>query len=512
VPDPTASKPSPLLRLSRIGCHCGLAVLFILLGNDHLQNAVANGDTRTLSLHHTHTKEDITVTFKRNGRYDEDGLTKLNWFLRDWRRDEQTRMDPHLFDVVWEVHREVGAKQPVHIISAFRSPATNSMLRRRGRGVAQFSQHMVGKAIDFFIPDVPLEELRVAGLRLQRGGVGFYPSSGSPFVHLDVGSVRHWPRMTRDQLVRAFPDGRTVHIPSDGQALSGYSLALADIERRGGNASSVSLAAAQNAGVAVASAEPRAGSNLLAKLFGFGEEDDDEAASQPTPPAAGKAQVSDKPTAAAASVASLVPLPRARPAARNTESQLQLASAASSPSQIVAARGYWGGVAGADRLETGARKAAAEPQTTGSIDPFAGLSTAATPADRVPTELVLAYAAQAGADALPRLPPMGSLRTVAPAKAVMPRAARPPSTIRSAMDPWLRGLVLTPSVQHAMRVGVLGPADYRGLRRFMHKPAVLVAMDFSEEPYADLKCDVFSGPAIAFVPTVPLAIKTAGLN
>ena len=105
--------------------------------------------------------------------------------------------------MVWEVYQEVGGKEPIQIISAYRSPQTNSMLRSRSRGVAQFSQHMLGKAIDFNIPGVPLEQIRIAGLRLQRGGVGFYPSSGSAFVHLDVGSVRHWPRMTRDQLQRS---------------------------------------------------------------------------------------------------------------------------------------------------------------------------------------------------------------------------------------------------------------------------------------------------------------------
>src|SRR6185436_16316536 len=209
---------------------------------------VANGDTRSISLQHTHRDDSITVTFKRNGRYDDEGLKKLNYFLRDWRNDQQTEMAPQLFDVLWEVSQDVGAKQPVHIVSSYRSPVTNAMLRRRSRGVAQFSQHTLGKAIDFFIPGVPLEELRFAALRLQRGGVGFYPTSGSPFVHVDVGSVRHWPRMTHDQLARVFPDGRTVHIPSDGQPLSGYALALADIEKRGSSPSGMSLAAARNSG------------------------------------------------------------------------------------------------------------------------------------------------------------------------------------------------------------------------------------------------------------------------
>ena len=184
-----------------------------------MHDATALGETRTLSFHHTHSDEDLTVTFKRNGRYDEDALKKINHFLRDWRSQDQTTMDRHLFDILWEVYRDVDGKQPIQIISAYRSPATNAMLRRRSSGVARSSQHMNGQAMDFFIPGVALEQIRFAGLRLQRGGVGFYPTSGSPFVHLDTGSIRHWPRMNHDQLARVFPDGRTVHVPSDGNPL-----------------------------------------------------------------------------------------------------------------------------------------------------------------------------------------------------------------------------------------------------------------------------------------------------
>src|SRR5262249_11542758 len=120
-------------------------------------------------------------------------------------------MDPQLLDLIWEVYQEVGAKEPVQIVCGFRSPATNAMLRRRSKGVAQFSQHMLGKAIDFYVPGVSLEQIRYAGLRMQRGGVGFYPTSGSPFVHLDTGSVRHWPRMGSDQLARVLATPLKTH-------------------------------------------------------------------------------------------------------------------------------------------------------------------------------------------------------------------------------------------------------------------------------------------------------------
>jgi uncharacterized protein YcbK (DUF882 family) len=219
-----------------------LALCAIAFSAAPLQDLVANGDTRALSFAHIHTDETLTVTFKRRGRYDEAALKQLNWFLRDWRRDEPTTIDPHLFDILWEIHREVKASGPITIISAYRSPQTNSMLRARGRGVARYSQHMVGKAIDFYIPGIELADLRAMALRLQRGGVGFYPSSGSPFIHVDTGSVRHWPRVTRDELARIFPDGKTVHIPADGKQMAGFALAMAEIESRGGRAGSIALA------------------------------------------------------------------------------------------------------------------------------------------------------------------------------------------------------------------------------------------------------------------------------
>src|SRR3954464_11639179 len=187
-------------------------------------------------------------------------------------------MDPQLFDILWEVTRELGTEEPIRIVSSYRSPATNAMLRRRSRGVAQFSQHMLGKAIDFNINGAPVERLREIAMRLQRGGVGFYPGS---FVHVDVGSVRHWPRMTHDQLARVFPNGRTVHVPSEGQPLPGYAVALADIEKRGTSSpSGMSLASARNSGAigedrVASAAKPRKG-NVLARLFGFSTDDEEE--------------------------------------------------------------------------------------------------------------------------------------------------------------------------------------------------------------------------------------------
>ena len=198
--------------------------------------SVADARDRTLKLHFTHTGERGEFTYKRNGKYDQAVLKKLNNILRDWRRNEATKMDPRLFDVIWEVYREVGAKDYVHIVSGYRSLKTNDMLRRRGRGVAKSSLHTRGQAMDFYIPGVPVSKIRKAGLRLQQGGVGYYPKSGSPFVHLDTGRVRHWPRMTRQQLAAVFPKGQTLHVPSDGKPLKGYEIAKAKYNKKNGTA------------------------------------------------------------------------------------------------------------------------------------------------------------------------------------------------------------------------------------------------------------------------------------
>jgi uncharacterized protein YcbK (DUF882 family) len=264
-----------VLRVTaRLGATLALAGLALIVNTRGLQDAVANGDTRTITIHHTHTKETATVTFRRNGTYDSQGLEKLNWLLRDWRRDEATKMDPRLFDVVWEVHRESGSDEPLHVVSAYRSPETNSMLRRRSRGVAKHSQHTLGKAMDFYLPDTNMAKIREIGMRLQRGGVGFYPNAYNPFVHLDAGSVRSWPRMTRDQLARLFPDGKTVHLPADGQPMAGYEEAKADILGRGGAVAGYTYADADE-GAIMSSGSRR---SLWAALFGG--DDEEEAAPQ----------------------------------------------------------------------------------------------------------------------------------------------------------------------------------------------------------------------------------------
>jgi uncharacterized protein YcbK (DUF882 family) len=519
-----------LLSLPKAGYQFGLTSLLLLAGAGSVHDATALNETRTLSFHHTHSDEDLTVTFKRDGRYDEDALKQINHYLRDWRSQDQTTMDRHLFDILWEVYRDVDGKKPIQIISSYRSPSTNAMLRRRSSGVARFSQHMLGHAMDFYIPEVPLEQIRFAGLRLQRGGVGFYPTSGSPFVHLDTGSIRHWPRMNHDQLARVFPDGRTVHVPSDGNPLKGYELAKADIEKRG-NGDGASTASMPS---------------LFARLFrGKSNDEEDEGAG---------AALNEKPipasvtAAATAKSADPAPTPRSKPGASAT---FQLASADAqivrpakskpaaeskpqTPADIINARGFWGDAPATPKQATPAQIAAISArQAVSSADPQPTASISAA-------FQALAYAAPSGSPA--------ERPNVVAATAPMPRSFRPASTPRNqvaattvdqvvakgpqgqddaqenviatstrltagaANEVWMRAMILAPSASTSMSTTVLGDTDMTQMRAHFVKPQAIVAMSFSDDPQMGMVNDQFTGSAITTLPTQSFPMRTASLR
>ncbi|TCU22377.1 uncharacterized protein YcbK (DUF882 family) [Rhizobium azibense] len=299
----------------------------------------AAGETRSLKLYFIHTGEKAVITYKRNGRFDPKGLGQLNRFLRDWRKNQPTKMDPHLFDLIWEVYRQSGSRDYINVVCGFRSPATNSMLKSRSRnsGVAEKSQHMLGKAMDFFIPDVKLAKLRAIGMKMQVGGVGFYPKSGSPFVHMDVGGVRAWPRMSRQELAQLFPNGNTIHIPSDGKPLPGYQQAMAEYKRR---VSTNQLVMASGG-----DAETRKPKTLFAALFGGGADDEEDSVEDTAPVAVARATPpkAEAPAAAAepqpTEVAAVnAPVPQVRPAFAGQLAGGEVANALVSPNSGNAAQ------------------------------------------------------------------------------------------------------------------------------------------------------------------------------
>ncbi|MFI5002041.1 MAG: DUF882 domain-containing protein [Reyranellales bacterium] len=145
---------------------------------------------RSLSLVNANTGETLSVTYWSDGAYRREALDQLNHFCRDSQNNQQTEMDPLLFDVLWHTMQATGYSGTVEVLSAYRSPTTNAWLASVSRGVARDSQHMNGNAMDIRFPGVPVFKIRQAARSLGMGGVGFYPRSG--FVHLDTGPIRYW--------------------------------------------------------------------------------------------------------------------------------------------------------------------------------------------------------------------------------------------------------------------------------------------------------------------------------
>ena len=507
----------------RAGYCVGIAGFMLAACCTSLQNATAEGDTRTITLHHVHTEEDLTITYKVNGVYDEEALKKIDYELRDWRRDEPIHMDPRLIDLVWEVRRDVGSTEPIYVVCGYRSPKTNAMLRARSSGVAKFSQHMLGKAMDFYIPGVPLEQIRAVGLYLQRGGVGFYPTSGSPFVHLDTGNVRHWPAIATGDMPRLMAEGQSLHNTAE---------------------------AAQ---VAASRRQPA----LVAKLVGSTAPDREPAATAKLAPVISVAAQVEKP----------LPQPRPRPqpatfemaSAESHPVQLRPAQQASlairsttSANDVINQHDYWQGLqdtgAAAPQATTAAPQANAIPRppapipaatTVASADPAVTESISPNLAPwPLPERGELRGGALAYAD--PSAPVAAQQARPAPMGTFMARPAPPPDTTVALKrvgdrpsvlsssapvapaaaaksgdpfnEPWLRALIVSPSAQDFLTTSSFGVTDYRGLAPYLRKPATTVVMTFSNDPQLGSAARKFSGTAVVFVSTVTFGMRTASLR
>jgi uncharacterized protein YcbK (DUF882 family) len=205
-----------LVALGRSSILFGVLALAAIAGLSSDGITASTSGDRTISLYHIHTQERLTITYKKAGRYDPDALKQINWIMRDWRKNQTIAIDPATIDLAWEMHEELGSREPINIICGYRSRDTNEQLRKTVGGQASQSQHITGKAIDITFPDVPLKRMRYSALIRERGGVGYYPTSGIPFVHVDTARVRSWPRLPRYELALVFPEGHSRHLPADG--------------------------------------------------------------------------------------------------------------------------------------------------------------------------------------------------------------------------------------------------------------------------------------------------------
>jgi uncharacterized protein YcbK (DUF882 family) len=543
-----AHESSLPLRLTRLGYCSSLAALLIAFGCEALQNATAEGETRTISLHHIHTNEDLTVTYKIDGRYDESALAKIDTLLRDWRQDKTVHMDPHAIDLLWEVHREVGAKEPIWIVCGYRSPATNASLRAHSSGVAKFSQHMNGKAIDFYIPGVPLDQLRAAGLRAQRGGVGYYPSSGSPFVHLDTGSVRHWPRMPEAQLASVLAKGPLgSRFASDPK---GVRLAQTTAQQPSPGPAAQTKPSANSK-----ETEPSdgAGPRSMASRTALTERKPARSAQSPT------ATASDQVASASAKMlaeARLEPAPSpgamaAYELASSATSSVRLAQAQYVPehggaavSDVINERGYWQGLPTSEAVEVHPGSSSRPPSASTSKRAIAAASAQpALPASIThwpiaegsqsePPPNALAYASQptplAGRDVLSASRPHSRGDTTIVMKGsgerpadIVPLTADPsagratrklPGFVRAGDhfdDPWLRAIIVSPSAQIFLKTTLFGMPDFRTLGSYLEKPASALTMTFSDDPHPGMDTEKFSGSAVAFMSSIKFGASSA---
>lgn len=169
-----------------------LGVLLVLGSLANVSEGKLESGNRELSFYHTHTGKHLNVVYARNGAYVPSALDEINRFLYDFRTGDRAQMDPKLLDLMYDVREALDSDGVYQVVSAYRSPKTNEMLRGRGRnsGVAKNSQHLLGKAIDVRLEGIKTARLRDTALAMRRGGVGFYEASD--FVHMDTGRPRSW--------------------------------------------------------------------------------------------------------------------------------------------------------------------------------------------------------------------------------------------------------------------------------------------------------------------------------
>jgi uncharacterized protein YcbK (DUF882 family) len=448
--------------------------------------AQAAAETRTLKLYHVHLREKTEITYKRDGKFLPDGLKKANWALRDWRENKPTNMDPKLLDLLYEAYKQSGSRDYIHVIGGYRSPGTNKMLRSRSSGVAGTSLHMSGKAVDWYLPDVPLKKLRDIGLKMQIGGVGYYPRSGSPFVHYDTGKGRYWPRMSRTELASVFPRGNTIHLPADGKPLPGYETALASYAKRKG-ANDVQIASGSGG-------RTGGGRSLLAAIFGGGaDEAEDEAEAQTAPAAARPARRAPEPAVVVAEAAPVPPkrattLPAGLPMPERDSFDGSAPGRATPPAGIPTQEPEVQVAALAPGRVPLPTFAANRPALAGGAAP------PAPPPAELPSQLVAAIEEQEVAPSAP-----GQLAYSVP----MPRERPPFEAVLRASAPAPSETVVAALVSPTPRPGLVAAAVAPKIAPDLTPEAIIAAAASLEAPAASRAAHVAASPILAAVTAAP---------
>lgn len=148
------------------------------------------GNYRRISMYSGRTGESIDTVYWVDGKYIRDALNEINIFMRDWRTGTMIGIDPRTIDIATASHRLLGTSEPYMMLSGYRSPQTNAMLRSKSEAVARNSLHMTGKAADLRLKSRSVNQMYKAAMACKAGGVGKY--SRSNFVHMDCGPIRTW--------------------------------------------------------------------------------------------------------------------------------------------------------------------------------------------------------------------------------------------------------------------------------------------------------------------------------
>lgn len=150
------------------------------------------GDIRQIRMYSGRTGESLNTIYWIEGEYIPEALAEINHFMRDWRENKAIRIDSRTVDIIAAAHALLDTSEPYLLLSGYRTPHTNAMLRSRSRAVAKNSRHMRGQAADLRLKTRSVNQIYRAATACNAGGVGKY--SRSNFVHMDCGPVRHWGR------------------------------------------------------------------------------------------------------------------------------------------------------------------------------------------------------------------------------------------------------------------------------------------------------------------------------
>lgn len=165
-------------------------VLSLPLTLNTFAKSTSANNPRELSFYHTHTAKDLSIVYHNGISHLTPALHEINQFLSDFRTGEVYPIDVRLLDALYLLQQKTDVENSFEVISAYRSPKSNAMLRNRSHAVAKRSLHMQGKAIDIRLKGVNTKTLRDTAMAMKIGGVGYYRRSD--FIHLDTGRVRFW--------------------------------------------------------------------------------------------------------------------------------------------------------------------------------------------------------------------------------------------------------------------------------------------------------------------------------